>query len=73
MLQPGGYVQEGQEHEVCHRLKGLYGLKQSGRCWRHKYDDSMQNLGFTPLLSEPCLYIRGPSEGRQYVNVFVDN
>lgn len=32
MQQPEGYIQEGDEDKVCHLLKGLYGLKQSGRC-----------------------------------------
>lgn len=33
----------------------------------------MQQLGFYPLLTEPCLYIRGPSTDRQYVSVYVDD
>lgn len=32
MLQPEGYEVEGHKHQVCLLLKGLYGLKQSGRC-----------------------------------------
>ena len=29
MEQPGGFISQGQEHEVCRLLKSIYDLKQS--------------------------------------------
>ena len=33
MKQPTGFPQKGNEDLVCKLEKGLYGLKQSARCW----------------------------------------
>jgi hypothetical protein len=37
--------------------KPLYGLKQAGRQWKKKLDDTMAHLKFTKSAADECLYI----------------
>jgi hypothetical protein len=39
LVQPNGFVKQGQEHLVCRLKKSLYGLKQSLRSWYVKIDN----------------------------------
>jgi len=38
--------------------KALYGLKQAGRMWNNKLNDTLENINFTRLKSEPCVYVK---------------
>ena len=46
MVQPEGFVSAGREHLVCRLKKGIYGLKQSPRCWNTTLDSHLKELGF---------------------------
>lgn len=61
MKQPEGYIKSGQEQKVC-RLRSLYGLKQSPRCWNSVLDTHLKSMGFTQLKSDPYIYV-STSEG----------
>ena len=37
-------------------LKGLYGLKQSPRCWNHKIDLFLESYGLRQLDADKCIY-----------------
>jgi hypothetical protein len=58
--QPEGFVQPGTEQLVCHLLRPLYGLVQSPRNWKDKFNYFLEKFGLTrstaglPLY--PCLY-----------------
>ena len=42
-----GVLKPGEEGKVLRLLKGLYGLKQAGRCWHHRMSKVFVNeLGF---------------------------
>ena len=56
MKQPKGYT-DGTD-KVCHLIKTLYGLKQSEHEWNTQFDEGVQEMGFTHLLSDPSAYIR---------------
>ena len=58
MEQPPGFVVEGKEGMVCKLTKALYGLKQAGLAWRKKLEQALRSVGFEPLLSDPCIYVR---------------
>jgi len=38
--------------------KAIYGLKQAGRMWNFKINDTLLELGFNRCKSEPCVYIK---------------
>jgi len=38
--------------------KAIYGLKQAGRLWNFKINDTLLELGFNRCKSEPCVYIK---------------
>ena len=41
---------------VCKLVRGLYGAKQSPALWNRELDTYLRSLGFTPSVSDPCLY-----------------
>ena len=72
MKQPTGYVKKGKEHLVCKLRKSIYGLKQSSRCWNTALDAHLQEMGFTQLKSDPCIYVSG-GDDPFYIGVYVDD
>ena len=58
MEQPEGFA-EGQEHDMVWKLlKALYGFKQAPREWNKTLDKHLIRLGYKPLISDPCVYIK---------------
>ena len=55
---PEGY---GRTDKVCLLQRPLYGLRQSGRLWFEKLNESLLGLGLESLETDPCLFrlIRG--------------
>ena len=45
MIQPEGFIVQGQENLVCKLRKRLYGLKQAPRQWYKKFDSFSIELG----------------------------
>ena len=41
MDQPEGFIEYGQESNVCKLTKSLYGLKQAPKQWHEKFDSYM--------------------------------
>ena len=46
MIQPKGFIVQGQENLVCKLRKSLYSLKQAPRQWYKKFDSFMHRIGF---------------------------
>ena len=46
MVQPQGFITNGQESKVCKLQKSIYGLKQASRSWNIKFDQSVKTFGF---------------------------
>jgi hypothetical protein len=59
----------------CLRLKkALYGLPQSPRAWFFTIDGLLKELGYEPLIHEPCLYIRKENSGvTSILTLYVDD
>ena len=54
MIQPEGFIVQGQENLVCKLRKSLYGLKQAPRQWYKKFDSFMHRIGFKRCEADHC-------------------
>ena len=63
MRQPKGFIQPGREGLVCKLLKGVYGLKQSGRVWHHLLKTELENIGFKAGEADMTVYFRYSQDG----------
>ncbi|SOV06222.1 uncharacterized protein UDID_19483 [Ustilago sp. UG-2017a] len=54
-------------------MKGLYGLKQSGREWNMELDSHLRKIGFYCMPSTPCLYSRGTGDSMTIITAYVDD
>jgi hypothetical protein len=57
MEQPEGF-HEGQTNMVCKLNKAIYGLKQASRNWNKTIHSFMVKIGYRPLKTDPCVYIK---------------
>ena len=56
---PEGYPgTEQTEGKVLRLLKGLYGLKQSGRIWSARFREVMEQHKFKPITADSCIFKR---------------
>ena len=56
MMQPEGFIVEGQEQKVCKLLRSIYGLKQASRSWNLRFDETIKTFGFEKNVDKPCVY-----------------
>ncbi|SOV07411.1 uncharacterized protein UDID_18901 [Ustilago sp. UG-2017a] len=66
----GSGVASGQVYKV---VKGLYGLKQSGREWNQEFDRSLRRMGFFQVECAPCIYTKGQGKDMAIVVIYVDD
>ncbi|KAJ1584830.1 hypothetical protein NDA11_007680 [Ustilago hordei] len=66
----GSGVAPGKVYKV---VKGLYGLKQSGREWNQEFDRSLQRMGFFQVECAPCIYTKGQGEDMAIVVIYIDD
>ncbi|SOV09504.1 uncharacterized protein UDID_19001 [Ustilago sp. UG-2017a] len=66
----GSGVAPGQVYKV---VKGLYGLKQSGREWNQEFDRSLRHMGFFQVECAPCIYTKGQGKDMAIVVIYVDD
>ena len=53
--------------------KSLYGLRQSPRNFGNTFAEGIKGIVFTPLLSDPCLYVYGSGPTYAMLCVYVDD
>jgi hypothetical protein len=58
MEQPEGFVDATHPDYVCKLKKGLYGLKQSARCWNATLDEFLKSRGFVQNEADECVYTK---------------
>jgi transposase InsO family protein len=73
MRQPEGFEEKGKEQFVCLLKKGLYGLKQAGRCWNHTIDPALQKLGLIPSDKDNCVYFHRSNNEMIIICLYVDD
>jgi hypothetical protein len=71
MKQPDGF--EDGSGRVCHLLRSLYGLKQSGREWNAQFDTKMRARGYKRSRADPCVYTRSDADKTAIITVWVDD
>lgn len=69
MRPPTGY--EPKSRKVCLLSQALYGLRQSAFLWNKTLDQKLRSMGFTPLVEDPCVYIR--QTGTSFTIIYVDD
>jgi hypothetical protein len=53
--------------------KALYGLKQSAYLWYEKLRSILVDIGFRPLISDPCVFIRRKPGALSMISTHVDD
>ncbi|SOV07323.1 uncharacterized protein UDID_18871 [Ustilago sp. UG-2017a] len=66
----GSGVAPSQVYKV---VKGLYGLKQSGREWNQEFNRSLRHMGFFQVECAPCIYTKGQGKDMAIVVIYVDD
>jgi hypothetical protein len=56
MIQPDGFVVNGQEDKVCKLQKSLYGPKQAPKQWHENFDVTLISVGFCINEADWCVY-----------------
>ena len=73
MEQPEGF-HKGSADMVCKLVKSIYGLKQASRNWNLEIDSFMKSIGYTPLISDSCVYIKRTQSDRfVLLSLYVDD
>jgi hypothetical protein len=73
MEQPSGFHQ-GPPDLVCKLNKALYGLKQAPHEWNQELNSFMLKLGYKPIASDTCVYIKRTGSGRLIILcIYVDD
>ena len=69
---PEGMPQK-QSGKVLKLLKGLYGLKQSGRIWNEKFRKVIKKIGFQPITADTCIFKKEFDQGTCLIALYVDD
>ena len=54
-------------------LKGLYGLKQSGRIWNEKFRKVIKKIGFQPITADIYIFKKEFDQGTCLIALYVDD
>ena len=81
MEQPDGFQQlppngstDIKDRLVCRLVKSLYGAKQAPHNWHRMVNTFMLSLGFKPLISDCCVYVKRSGTGKLFIiSLYVDD
>lgn len=73
VIQPDGFVKEGQEHMVYKLFKALYGLRQAPRAWYAKLSKCLEKLGFIKCPFEHAVYTKREGNEALVIGVYIDD
>ncbi|CAL9233327.1 unnamed protein product [Arabidopsis halleri] len=73
MMQPEGFIIEGQENKVCKLIKSLYGLKQAPKQWFEKFSNTLLENGFVSNEGDTCVFSKVHEHGYVIICLYVDD
>jgi Reverse transcriptase (RNA-dependent DNA polymerase) len=73
MSQPEGFIKEGMENLVCRLHKSLYRLKQAGRTWYLKLNESLIGMGFRRCTADYSIYYKEDGTTKIIISVYVND
>lgn len=73
MKPPPNFVDKDCPNKVLKLNKAIYGLKQSGKEWHKRLDDTLRKMDFSPCKNEPCLYKSIKDDKLVLIAVYVDD
>ena len=53
--------------------KALYGLRTSGRQWHERLATCLRDMGFSPCIAEPDIWMQEKNGLWEYIAVYVDD
>ncbi|SCV69331.1 BQ2448_2351 [Microbotryum intermedium] len=53
--------------------QSIYGLKQAGRIWNKEIDATLCSLGYTPMVTDQCVYTKRHGKDWHYIALYVDD
>ena len=71
MEQPEGFRDTGKPEYVCKLKKGLYGLKQSARCWNATLDSYLKSRGYVSNDADECVYYKSEKQDDGSTNFII--
>ncbi|RVW94385.1 Retrovirus-related Pol polyprotein from transposon TNT 1-94 [Vitis vinifera] len=73
MIQPEGFIVQGQENLVYKMRNSLYVLKQAPRQWYKKFDNFMHRIGFKRCEAGYCCYVKSFENSYIILLLYVDD
>ena len=73
MVQPEGFVVQGQESKVCQLQKAIYDLKQAALQWNKQLHKSLVNLGFKGCILNSGIYVKIIGKDIIIIIIYIEN
>ena len=75
MEQPEGFIDPNKPDFVCKLNKGLYGLKQSARCWNQTLDEYLVGVAgyYKKSAADGCIYLKNVGSSFIILAIYVDD
>ena len=72
MMQPDGFIANGQEHMACKLHKSIYGLNQLSCSWNKRFDEAIKTFDFDQNKDKPCVYKKVQGSMVVFMVLYVD-
>ena len=73
MIQPEGFITNGQDYRVCKLQRSIYGIKQASRSCNIRFDQVVKSFGFKQSIDEPCVYSKIKDGKVVFLILYVDD
>jgi hypothetical protein len=73
MRQPPGFIDAGNPKHVCRLVRGLYGLRQSGRVWYQMLTHAFKDLRFAVCAVDHTVFVSQGVEAKVIVGASTDD